>query len=454
MVQKSIKNQTTSEVSPSDVDLELSPPRPLSLEQFTRIVVLNQIKEMSSEEFKNTFRCEPIQENIEKLITDVSCLPPDFINSCQESWIEIVKMMQNFALDGKPEISWNIAESYASFTPEELQYINAKSNGDPDMHPYIKTRFSEISDVLLTLDFVETVEMANTISSLTTTAVSMKNAEKLYNKLRYYEKNLEDEQKASIYFLSSEVFRRSQIVPGIYHEPKPCSKEIFCLRMVLDNTAEPGMVDCCLNRLSAHTDVLKQNIPQLINAYKRVIKKQNTIFPEDKYRINTQIAQLYQKSMGQACNSFTGLSIQETSTLHWAEYYYRQAAKEAPTNIKKYDAMMSISDIQVSLGMIDKAHRTAQNAVKLLPQPDCYERALDLVAKDRKYAIPTIKRTLKKINQANIPVGIKNILYNKALQITHQKTKDAKVISSVEKLLPNRRLTPNNKIVRNVSTRE
>lgn len=454
MVQESKNNKITSKDSPSDVDLEFSAPRPLSLEQFTRIIVLNQIKEMGPEEFKNTFRCEPTQENIEALIADVSCLPPDFINSCQKSWLEIVKLMQNFALDGKSEISWNMAESYASFTPEELQYINAKSNGDPDMHPYIKTRFSEISDVLLTLDFVETVETANTISSLATTAVSMKNAEKLYNKLRFYEPNLEDEQKASIYFLSSEVFRRAQIVPGIYHEPKPCDKEIFCLQMVLETTSLTGMVDCCLNRLSAHNDILKQNIPHLINAYKRVIEKQHTIFPEDKYRINTQIAQLYKKSMGQTGISFTGLKPSESSALQWAEYYYQQAAKEAPDNIKKCEALMSISDIQLLLNMKEKAHRTAQNAVKLLPQPDCFERSLDLAAKDNKYAIPTIKRTLKDIRHAKLPAGIKNILYNKALQITHQKTTNPQVISSVEKLLPNRILTPNKKIVRKVSTHE
>ena len=38
--------------------------------------------------------------------------------------------------------------------------------------------------------------------------------------------------------------------------------------------------------------------------------------------------------------------------------------------------------------------------------------------------------------------------------LTRLKTKDEKVISSVEKLLPSKKLTPNNKPAQNVSTHE
>ncbi len=65
MVQKSINNQATLEDSPSDVDFELSAPRPLSPEQFDRIVVLNQIKEMEPEELKSAFHCDEPKENTE-----------------------------------------------------------------------------------------------------------------------------------------------------------------------------------------------------------------------------------------------------------------------------------------------------------------------------------------------------------------------------------------------------
>ncbi len=454
MVQKNNNNSLETQNISVKTDTEAAAPKPLSCEQFERIVVLDCLKEMDAEKFKQTFHCEATDENIHNLLRNIAKLPASFITSCQKKLADNFKLMQNFALEGKPEISWYLAESYASFTPDELQYISDKSVGQPDMRPYIKTRFSEISSIMLTLDFVETVETANAISATASSAVSMKNADKIYNKLRYYEPNLEDEQKASIYFLSSELFRRAQIVPGIYHEPKPCDKEIFCLRMVLESTSESGMVDCCLNRLSAHDNIFKKNIPYLILAYKKVLEKQHTIFPEDNYRLNTQIAQLYQKSMGNSCIAFSGLNSQQISALNWAEYYYRQAALNAPTNIKKSEALLSISNIQLTLGFKEKARKTSQKAVALLPEPDCFEKMLDLAAQNAEIGIPFIKKTIRKIQKATLPAGIKKILYGKALQVTHQKSSDTRVISSVEKLLPNKKLTPNNKIVRNISTHE
>ena len=49
---------------------------------------------------------------------------------------------------------------------------------------------------------------------------------------------------------------------------------------------------------------------------------------------------------------------------------------------------------------------------------------------------------------------IKHVLYTKSLEIIKRKSHDDKVISSVERLVTNTKLTPNKKIVRKASTRE
>ena len=420
-------------------------PRPLTDENFEEILIRKYFDSMSNEDFMKVFHCEPTDENIDRLLEDDSNFPRKFLTFVKKSMMETYKVIQNLALDGKSEVAWSMIESLAAFSTEELKYIHYKEGDNPDLTKYIRLRFSQIGHMFHTLNFIQTVEEAHQISD-GSAVVTMKNAEKLYNKLRSYEPNLNAEQKSSVYYLASEIFRRAQIVPGIYHEPKPCDKEIFCLRMVLDNTSLPGMVDCCLDRMSRDAKILKKNIPLLISAYKRVLKNRHVIYPEDDYRLNSQIAELYQKNISSTCMAFSGADIKDQGNLSWAEYFYRQAAKKAPNNHKKYEAMNAIAKVQTILGDSKKAHKTLMTAAALLPKPDCYEKMLDIASKEDQGAIQTIKQTIKKINREKMSVQIKNILFDKALSVTRLKTRDEKVISSVESLLPNKKLTPNNKV--------
>lgn len=367
---------------------------------------------------------------------------------------DIFKDMQNTALDGKSEIAWTIAEAYACFTPEELKYIALKEGNTSNLRPYLKARMSQISAVSLTLDFVEAVENANQIAG-SANIVSMKNAEKLYNELRRYEPNLDNEQKSRVYFLASELYRRAQIIPGVYNEPKPCEKELFCLRMVLDNTANPSRIDCCLDRMSKDDKIIKTNAGRLISAYKRALDQNRVIYPEDRYRMNTQIAKLYQKQLRQTAGSFMGRDLDDTSLLRWSEYYFSQAYKTAPNAIQKYEALTELSKTQNMLGLIKQAKQTSRKAVNLLPPPENFEKMLDVAASEEgAFAISLVKRTVRQIQGGKLSRGVKDVLGQKAIMITKLKTKNPKVISSVENMVKNRRLTPNNKIVRKGSTHE
>ena len=431
--------------------IKLYAPQPLTDDQFDEIVIRKYIGLMNEKDFQNAFHCEYTEENVNNIIKQRN-YPKGFIKVIEKSLMATYKAMQNKALENEADVAWNMAETMACFSPEDLQYIHYKEGDSPDLKSYIRTRFSDIDSMRLTLNFVDTVEEAKQICS-SSVSLSMDNADSIYNKLRTYEPNLDAEQKSKIYYLSSELFRRAQIVPGIYHEPKPCDMEIHCLRMVLENTSLPSKVDCCLNRLSSDKDILKECTPLLISAYKRVLSKQHVIYPEDAYRFYSQIAKLYQQNV-HTNSSFSGFDISSVAALRWSEYYYKKAYSQAPTDHQKYKALNAVSKIQSSLGEYSKARKTAFTAAKLLPVPENYEKLLDLALTDGKNAISTIKQTLRQIQKEKMPFDIKKILYDKALLITKQKTKDEKVISSVEKLLPSKKLTPNNKLAQNVSTHE
>lgn len=444
--------ESDAESSSSQEVIRLYAPQPLTDSQFESIIIRKYLELMEDNNFQKAFNMEPTEENINKLIQERNFSTP-FISVVKKSLIATFKTMQNMALDEKAEVAWSMAESLACFSPEDLQYIHCKEGDSPDLKPYIRARFSDVDNMRLTLDFIGTVEEANQISS-SSSSLTMKNAESIYNKLRAYEPNLDAEQKSKIYYLSSELFRRAQIIPGIYQEPKPSQKEIFCLRMVLENSSHPSLIECCLNRLSSNQQILKENIPLLISAYKRILEKQHTIFPEDAYRFNAQIAQLYLNNVNTSNSSFCGLGLKDICALHWSEYFYRQAYAKAPNSRKKFEALKAISKIQKHLGESSKSRKTAISAAKLLPLPEKYENLLDLALTDEKNTIAVVKRTIRQIKKEKMPYRIKKVLYDKALLVTRQKTKDEKVISSVEKLLPNTILTPNKKIVRSDSTYE
>lgn len=426
-------------------------PQPLTDENFEEILIRKYFDSMSNDQFIKVFHCEPTDENIERILEDDKNFPPQFLTVVKKSMMETYKVIQNLALDGKSEVAWSMIESLAAFSPEELQYIHYKEGNQPDLTKYIRLRFSQIDHMSRTLDFIRKVEDANEISG-SSANISMEKAEEIYNKLRSYECNLDEEQKSSVYYRASELYRRAQIVPGIYHEPKPCSKEILCLRMVLEHTASPSRVDCCLDRMSQDKKILKDNIPLLISAYKRVLKNHHVIYPEDNYRLNSQIAELYKKNINSSCTAFSGLNIQDKGNLLWSEYFYCQAAKKAPNNNKKFDAMMARVDVLKMLGEYEEAQKIEMSAASLLSKPECYEKLLDIAAKERDCAVQIIKYTIRKINHQKMPKAIKDILFDEAMTITKQKTKDPKVISSVERLLPNKKLTPNNRKVRNDSS--
>ena len=432
--------------------VRLYSPKPLTPAQFNDILIKSYLSNMDENNFTQTFNCEQTSENIAKIVDDDS-IPDTTIKEIEEYVDALFKVIQNHALDDKPEVAWNIAENIACFSPDDLQYIHYKEGTSPNLRPYILSRFANINSMQFTLDFISTVEKANQISA-GQQYLSMKNAENIYNKLRSYEPNLDEEQKSKIYYLSSELFRRSQIAPGIYHEPAPCSKEILCLRMVLDNAPSPSLVDCCMNRLSCDEKTLKTNAPFLINAYKRLLKSKKCFYPEDKYRFNSQIAKLYLLNANTKGISYNRLDINDISALRWSKHYYHCAYRTAHSVPQKYEALMSISKIHSILNNEQEAKKTALAAAKLLPSPEKYEKTLDIALKDNEAPIALIKSVVQQITKDKISATVKKILFDKALLVTRTKTKDPKVISSVEKLLTNVKLTPNNKIVRNVSTRE
>lgn len=451
-----IQNTGEASASSEPAFATLCAPRPLTSDEYRQIIISEYIDILSDDEFAAEFDCAKTPENIDALIQGQKKLSKSVTKHIQHSIAATFKAMQNFALEGKAAASWLLTERLAHFSEQDMHYIAYKEGDTRDLRPYIRIRFSNIPDVAWTLDFIENVETANTISSGNSQNINMKNAEKIYNNLRKYEPNLDAEQKSAIYFLSSELFRRAQIVPGIYNEPKPCSKEVYCLQMVLENTSMPSLIDCCLDRMSADKQLLKENIPLFISAYKKVLAGKKTLFSEDSYRINSQIAQLYQQSTGRSKAGFTGIDPQTAANLYWAEYFYRQAYKKAPTDKHKVTALNAMAKIQNSLGKRDKAVSSSVQAAKLMPVPERYEKLIETAAADNNAlkSLQLIRQTVTQIKKDKIPADMKKILFDKTRNIVRQKYRDEKVISSVERLMTNTVLTPNKKIVRKSSTRE
>lgn len=431
-------------------------PRPLTYNEFHKIIISEYIDLLDEAEFAETFGCEKTSENIDGLVQGKIKLPKSAIKAMENSMNATIKAMQNFVLEGKAESAWPMAERLSHFSQQDMQYIAYKEGNTLNLHPYVRLRFSNIPEMLWTLDFIENVEKANEISSSNTSGINMKNAEKIYNALRQYEPNLDAEQKSSIYFLSSELFRRAQIVPGTYSEPKPCRKEIYCLKMVLENTSTPSLIDCCLDRMSSVNSLLTENIPLFITAYKRALSGKMTLFPEDSYRLNSQIAQLYLKDSERRPIGFVSSADNSAVNLHWAEYFYHQAYKSAPDNNNKIAALKAMGQIQNRLGNGDKAIEHFVQAAKLLPAPEKYEKLIETANTDHNSvkALRLIRQTISQLKKDKLPAEMKNILFQKALTIVRHKYDDEKVISSVERLMTNTVLTPNKKIVRKSSTRE
>jgi len=429
-------------------------PRPFSEDEFENMVIWQYLASLSDSEFQTTLNCEKTEENINSYINGTKKLSKKVLNRAGENYNLIITSMQNFALEGKYDIALGIAERLASFSQDDLDYIQYKEGSQPNLSSYIKIRFANISSMSWTLDFVENVEKANKIANNSST-VNMKNAEKIYNQLRGYELNLDDEQKSLVYFITSEVFRKAQLVPGVYREPEPCDKEIFCLQMVLENTNSLSMVDCCLDRLSCSDDLLKNNTSLLINAYKRVLDRKTSLFPEDDYRINSQIAQLYQKDMTDKAASYNRENSSNIAKLHWAQYFYERAYKKAPKNRQKAVALGEIAKIQHTLGKKHEAMDYAYKAAQFMSVPEKYERMLEIAEKDdRLTALNVIQKSLRSIKKEKMPLPMKSIICQRAVDLAKTKYKDEKVISSVERLASNTILTPNKKIVRKSSTRE
>ena len=429
-------------------------PRPFSEEEFNNILILQYLVSLNDAEFKTLLNCEKTEENINAYINGTKKPSKKLLNKVKDDYELIITDMQNFALEGKYTVALGIAERLAAFTQDDLEYIQYKEGNQPDLSSYVKIRFANISSMSWTLDFIENVEKANKIANNSST-VNMKNAEKIYNQLRGYELNLDDEQKSSVYFIISEVFRKAQLVPGVYREPEPCGKEIFCLQMVLENTDSLSMVDCCLDRLSYDDELLKNNTSLLINAYKRVLDRKTSLFPEDDYRINSQIAQLYQKDTTEKSVSYSKIPDGNIAKLRWAQYFYERAYKKAPKNRQKVTALEEIAKIHQFLGRKHEALDYAYKATQFMTSPEKYEKMLEIAEKDdRLNALNIIQKTLKKIKKEKLPQAMKSIVCQRAIDLAKTKYKDEKVISSVERLASNTILTPNKKIVRKSSTRE
>lgn len=457
-IEENINTTENNEGSSENMETKkiLHAPRPLTEEEFSNIITLSYMECLPDKKFMKVFECEKSSENIAQFINGDKEFTDKQIKAINKNLSLTIKEIQNHALDGNHEVAIGILEHLANFSTDDLSYINYKEGNQPNITPYLYTRFSQVPGLFYTLQFVDYVNAANQIGSTVDSAINMKNAEKIYSNLRGYESNLDNQQKSTMYFLASEVFRKAQIVPGLSSEPKPSSKEVYCLKMVLSNTNSLTLTDCCLDRLSDYTKLLQDNIPLLISAYKRVLADKKTIFPEDAHRINSQIASLYQqKAQSSHISGFQGLQPDTITNLKWAEMFYRRAFAMAPDKRHEVSSLHSIAKVQSLLGLKQEAINTYLEAAYLIPEPERYENILDIAQQlENTEMQKLILNTVKKIKRAKIDNDIKQVLYTKSLEIIKRKSHDDKVISSVERLVTNTKLTPNKKIVRKASTRE
>lgn len=444
----------TDEQNQEPQKIYLYPPQPLSREEFGDIVIRENISLMDDNEFVETFGKD--RQEIDDPFTYIAQhqeLSDNIVNQSNLLLANTMHKVLDLALDNRIADAQNILLNLSRFSEDDQRYISAVEGEKApyELPKYIKSRFANIEEISAIIGFVESLEAAHTAANAETSGFTLYTAETINSEFENFELNLSEEQQAKMYYLASRLFRKANFVPGCYTEPAPGPGEIESLKKVLDKTSDIKLIACCrTNRFKAGTFDDKA----LIIAYKRALTNEN--HPYRRYKINTQIGDLYRERVKNNKVSFNRHNAEDIKNLRKAELYYITAKEEAPEN-EKLNALKKIAELQKLLGNKAKWAETKEEMAyspQFTPTDRCQALISLAVAMQDEAGFVYMEKALKEIKKSKLKKGEKDRLFDLASESAQEMTRKEEILSSVNTSIANYKLTPNKQRVRRQTERE
>lgn len=453
---------TYNSFSDSADTAELQHPKALSIDNFGEIVTMQTLSALDPEDFSTFFGMEKTTENMQKAFNS-SEDNEDFVTYANDCLELTMQTIMDSALDGKIEQAYNLIKMMAGYNEADKAFIadNRNSQEIKDVLPkFLAHRFMYIPDMSCVVTFVSNANELHQARARGALGMNMVDAQNLYQELDVMEGNLTDGQRAKLYFLGAEVFRKANYIPGSYGEPPACDSELRCLQKALLNTSDMKIVTCCYDRMkqqipyakNGFANIFDENNHNFIDAYQRVLNNSN--HPEDKYKAYQQIASLYEAKTGRGKVSFQPRDYKDTANLKWAEYYRKQAYANAPEG-HGLEALNELLKVQQRLGIEANIAATKAERLSYMAPKDRINALIDLAAEHPQInGDKRLKAAWKELKKSGLDADATLIMAEKINYLLPKVSSDQKFISLVEKTVANRKQTPNKQLVRKQSARE
>lgn len=426
----------SSNSAPEQQDtIVLYPPEAFTLDAFEKVIAKKTIENMSDAEFQKIFSKKKDSIDLEQIIPD-AINNDDFVKFANKSFDKTLEEVIDYALDGKKDISYSLLFQLCDFTSKEQQYIalNKTTEQIQEALPeFMELRFANMPYLTSLISFTNLADKIHNGRERGTIGFPMMEAQELYQEAQMYERILTPLQKAKMYYLQSEVFRKSNILPNSYTEGAACESEIQCLLKALVNSNDLKIVTCCHDRLKSQSQNVNRNIfinnsNNIIAAYKRVLAKSKK--PDELYRANKKLATLYwEKTEPKRLNK--KLEPKDRANLRWSAFYLKKAYENAPKNncISTLNDMLKIYRLLENRQMI---FNIKKERINYLPKQDKINASIDLaIEMPDKFTTQDIATIWDNLKKVKMPLEGKHILQQKYVDYLPQITKDKTFIDKV-----------------------
>lgn len=414
----------------------LYPPEAFTDERFEEVIAKKTLENMTDEQFLKIFNQQKDGVDLEKIVPD-AVNNDVFVKFANKSLDNTMQEVINYALDGKKDISYSLLFQICDFTAEEQQYIALNKTAEQikeALPEFMELRFANLPYLTHLVSFIEHADKIHQGRERGTIGLPMMEAQQLYQESQAYESILKPAQKAKMYYLQSEVFRKSNVMPNSYGEGPACESELQCLLKALVNSDDLKIVTCCHDRLKSqaknvNSQIFRENTNNIIAAYKRVLTK--TKAPDEKYRANKKLASLYWDKT-ETKQLSKNLDPKDKANLRWSAYYLKQAYENAPKNncISTLNDMLKIYRLLNNPQMIFNIKKERLN---YLPVQDKINASIDLAAEmPEKFASKDLEDIWTSLKKAKITDESKYILGQKYIEFLPKITKDKEYINRIE----------------------
>ena len=414
----------------------LYPPEAFTDKRFEEVIAKKTLENMTDEQFLKIFSQQKEEVDLEKIVPE-AINNDAFVKFANNSLDNTLQEVINYALDGKKDVSYGLLFQLCDFTPEEQQYIALNKTAEQiqeALPEFMELRFANLPYLTHLISFIEHADKIHKGRERGTIGLPMMEAQELYQEAQTYESILKPAQQAKMYYLQSEVFRKSNVMPNSYGEGPACESELQCLLKALVNSDDLKIVTCCHDRFKSqsknvNSQIFRENTNNIIAAYKRVLAK--TKAPDEKYRTNKKLASLYwDKTEPKQLSK--NLDPKDKANLRWSAYYLKQAYENAPKNncISTLNDMLKIYRLLNNPQMIFNIKKERLN---YLPAQDKINASIDLAAEmPDKFTPKDIEGIWLSLKKAKIADESKYILGQKYIDYLPKLTQDKTYISKAE----------------------